>query len=58
MKKYESPTIEIVETKTNDIMSASAPQAVSYGELDGVDTEGSKSAIFDVNYWLSLLGKK
>ena len=58
MKKYESPTIEIVETKTDDIMSASAPQAVSYGELEGVDTEGSTSAIFNVSYFTSLFGKK
>ena len=58
MKKYESPTIETVETKTDDIMSASAPQAVSYGQLEGVDTEGSISAVFDVNYWLSKFGKK
>lgn len=58
MKKYITPTIEIVETKTNDIMSASSPQAVYYGQLEGVDTEDSTSAVFDVNYWLSKLGKK
>ena len=58
MKEYITPTIEVVEAKTNDIMSASAPQAVSYGQLEGVDTEGSISAVFDVNYWLSKFGKK
>ena len=58
MKKYLTPTIEVVETKTDDIMAASAPQPVSYGQLEGVDTEGSTSAVFDVNYWLSKFGKK
>ena len=36
MKKYESPTIEIVETKTDDIMSASAPQAASPEEAAAI----------------------
>jgi hypothetical protein len=58
MKKYITPTIEVVEIETNDILTASSSQAVYYDQLDGVDTDGSISAIFDVNYWLSKLGKK
>lgn len=58
MKKYITPTIEVVKIETNDIITASSSQAVSYDQLDGVDTDGSISAIFDVNYWLSKLGKK
>ena len=58
MKKYITPTIEVVKTETNDIITASSSQAVYYDQLDGVDKDGSISAIFDVNYWLSKLGKK
>jgi hypothetical protein len=58
MKKYITPTIEVVEIETNDILTASSSQAVSYDQLDGVDKDGSISAIFDVNYWLSKPGKK
>ena len=58
MKKYITPTIEVVKIETNDIITASSSQAVTYDQLYGVDKDGSISAIFDVNYWLSKSGKK
>ena len=58
MKKYITPTIEVVKIETNDIIAASSSQAVYYDQLDGVDKEGSTSAIFDAKYWLSKFGKK
>ena len=53
MKKYISPTIELVEIETNDIMSVSNGTGVYIAPLEGVDEGDSQSAIFDVGYWLS-----
>lgn len=50
MKKYISPTIEIVETEASDIVTASG-DPVSYEALEGVDKEGDVSAIFSANFW-------
>ena len=59
MKKYTTPSFEVVELETNDIMSVSGQNnAVSYAPLENVDTDGGLSAIFDAKYWTSLLGNK
>lgn len=50
MNKYISPTIEIQNLHSADVITSSG--AVTYGQLEGVDTEDSKSAIFSVNFWL------
>ena len=51
MKEYVSPTIKIEELESADVLLASG--GVKVDELEGYDTEGSKSAIFDALYWLS-----
>lgn len=51
MKEYVSPTVNIEELESADVLLASG--GVKYEELEGYDTEGSKSAIFDALYWLS-----
>lgn len=51
MNKYFSPTIQIEEVKSTDILLASGEVApvVEVKALEGVDTEGSKTAIFDAS---------
>lgn len=59
MKKYTTPSFEVVELETNDIMSVSGQNnAVAYAPLENVDTDGELSAIFDAKYWTSLFGNK
>ena len=57
MKKYISPKIEFSELDSESIMAVSGEEAVSYSQLEGVDTEDSKSAIFNVNNWFIRIGK-
>ena len=57
MKKYISPKIEFSELDSESIMAVSGMEAVSYSQLEGVDTEDSKSAIFNVNNWFIRIGK-
>lgn len=49
MNKYISPEIKIEEIESADVLLASG--GVSIGELEGYDTEGTKSAIFDAEFW-------
>lgn len=51
MNKYIQPTIEIHKLHSADVITVSS--GVTYGNLKGVDTEESKTAIFDVNYWFT-----
>ena len=53
MTKYVSPKIKIEELRVEDVMETSgAPvNGVTYGQLEGVDTESSKSAIFNAGFW-------
>ena len=56
MKKYISPEIEFVELVSSDIISVSGNEqdaAFSISSLEGVDKDGSKSAVFNVSHWLS-----
>ena len=48
MEKYTSPTIEIAECHTKDVISSSA---ISYAPLEGVDKGDDKSAIFNASFW-------
>ena len=57
MKKYISPKIEISELDSESIMAVSGMEAVTFTQLEGVDTEDSKSAIFNVNNWFIRIGK-
>ena len=52
MNKYVSPEIEILNVHSDDVIMASNEAAVTYGALEGVDDENSKSAIFNVSFWL------
>ena len=51
MNKYFSPTIQIEEVKSTDILLASGEVApvVEVKALEGVDTGDSKTAIFDAS---------
>lgn len=51
MNKYITPTIEIKEIESDDVITTSG--GVSIDRLDGIDTEDSKSAIFNPSFWLS-----
>ena len=48
MKKYVTPTIETADIETSDLILASAYQVMA---LEGVDENGSKSAVFDASLW-------
>lgn len=48
MNKYVTPKIEKEELETSDVILASKFQIA---ELEGVDSNGSKTAIFDVSTW-------
>ena len=50
MIKYISPEIKIEQIEANDIILAS--NAVSIVALEGVDENGSKTAIFDASHWI------
>ncbi len=50
MNKYISPEIEIQNLHSADVITSSG--GVTYGQLDGVDDENSKSAIFNVSFWI------
>ena len=50
MNKYVSPEIEIQNLHSADVITSSG--GVTYGQLEGVDTEDSKSAIFNVSFWI------
>lgn len=52
MNKYVSPEIEIHDLHSADVITSSKETAVTYGALEGVDNENSKSAIFDASFWL------
>lgn len=56
MNKYKSPIIEIENLEPSDVITASVGTAVKLGSLEGVDREGEKSAIFDANFWINLVG--
>jgi hypothetical protein len=58
MKKYVTPSIENAKIESNDIISASTQAPVSYASLEGVDKEDEKTAIYNVEHWLSNLIKK
>ena len=49
MNKYISPTIEVINLHTVDVITSS--NGVKIGTLEGVDNAESKTAIFDVNHW-------
>ena len=49
MNKYISPEIEIQNLNSADVITSSLSQAITYGTLEGVDDENSKSAIFNVS---------
>ena len=52
MNKYITPTIEYIEIESSDVITASTgTQGYEIGALDGVDSEGSKSAIFDAGFF-------
>ena len=48
MTKYVAPTIEIEKIDTSDIILVSKFEVT---ELKGVDSDGSKSAIFKASQW-------
>ena len=50
MNKYVSPEIEIQNLHSADVITSSG--GVTYGQLGGVDDENSKSAIFNVSFWM------
>ena len=50
MNKYISPEIEIQNLHSADVITVSG--GITYGQLEGVDTEKSKTAIFNVSFWL------
>ena len=52
MNKYVSPEIEIQMLQSDEVIMASEEAAITYGTLEGVDDENSKSAIFNVSFWL------
>ena len=52
MNKYISPEIEIQNLHSADVITSSTAQAITYGAIEGVDDENSKSAIFNVSFWL------
>ena len=59
MKKYITPSIEVVELESIDIITTSTQgNAVTYAPLEGVDTEDGRSAIFDASFWTSQFGNK
>lgn len=52
MNKYITPTIEYIEIEASDVITASTGrQGFEIGSLEGVDSDGSKSAIFDAGYF-------
>ena len=48
MNKYITPTIEVEAVESSDLILASGYQVA---ELDGVDSNGSKSAVFNASHW-------
>ena len=50
MNKYVSPEIEIQNLHSADVITSSG--GVTYGQLEGVDNAESKTAIFNVSFWL------
>ena len=50
MKNYIAPTIEVEEIEVKDLMLASGYQLA---ELTGVDSDGTKSAVFNAGFWFS-----
>ena len=54
MNKYITPTMEILDFQSNDIVALSeeASALVVYESLPGVDEGDSKSAVFNVNLWM------
>ena len=50
MNKYISPEIEIQNLHSADVITSSG--AVTVGQLEGVDNTESKTAIFNVSFWL------
>ena len=52
MNKYITPTIEFLNIESADVIAASTGnEAVTFGVLEGVDDEGSSTAIFNAGYW-------
>ena len=52
MNKYTEPTIDIQEVESADVINASGG-GVKIGELPGFDTNESKTAIFDADFWFN-----
>lgn len=50
MNKYISPKIEIERIEVEDVITASG-SGVTIAALEGVDSEESKSAIFNALFW-------
>ncbi len=53
MNKYVSPEIEIQILQNDDEIMSSRETSITYDALEGVDDENSKSAIFNVRFWLN-----
>ena len=55
MKKYVSPEMNFQEIASSDTILLESEISKNEGfvidELDGFDTEGSKSALFDAEFW-------
>lgn len=51
MNKYVSPEIEIQNLHSADVITSSG--GVTYGQLEGVDDENSKTAIFNAEHWIT-----
>ena len=51
MKKYITPSIEVVKLESSDIMLASGESPLKFAPLSNVDKDGEASAIFDASYW-------
>ena len=50
MNKYISPKIEISKIEVEDVIATSG-SGVTIAALNGVDSEDSKSAIFNALFW-------
>lgn len=50
MNKYITPTIEVYEVESTDVITISGN--VEYKALEGIDKEDERSAIFDASFWI------
>lgn len=51
MNKYVTPEAEIEKIESADVITVSG--GVSLEALEGVDTEDSKSAVFNASFWIN-----